>query len=87
MMHANKELFNFKNPPTRSMDLITPQFGLIFWQLIAFLVLLFVLSKYAWKPIMEGLKEREDSIELALKSAQEAKTEMANISARSESVV
>ena len=69
------------------MDLITPQFGLIFWQLIAFLVLLFVLSKYAWKPIMEGLKEREDSIELALKSAQEAKTEMANISANNEKLL
>ncbi len=69
------------------MDLITPQFGLIFWQLIAFSVLLFVLSKYAWKPIMEGLKDREVSIETALKSARDAKTEMENISANNEKLL
>lgn len=58
------------------MDLLTPGVGLIFWQLIGFLLLLFVLGKYAWKPILGTLKEREDSITEALESAEVAKNEM-----------
>ena len=41
------------------MELLTPGIGLIFWQGIIFLLLLFVLTKYAWKPITDSLKERE----------------------------
>ena len=44
------------------MDLITPQLGLLFWQTVLFLLLLFILTKFAWKPIMASLHEREDSI-------------------------
>ncbi len=58
------------------MSLINPGFGLVIWMTIAFLVVLFVLKKYAWKPIMNALKEREDSIEEALRAADRAKEEM-----------
>jgi len=58
------------------MSLINPGFGLIIWMTIALLVVLFVLKKYAWKPIMNALKEREDSIEESLRAADRAKEEM-----------
>lgn len=69
------------------MDLITPGFGLIFWQTIIFLVVLFILGKFAWKPILGALKSREDSIEEALKSAEKAKEEMANLKADNEKLL
>lgn len=55
------------------MDLITPQFGLIFWQTATLLVVLFILGKYAWKPILSVIQEREDNIAFALQAAEEAK--------------
>jgi F-type H+-transporting ATPase subunit b len=58
------------------MSLINPGFGLIIWMTIALLVVLFVLSKYAWKPIMNALKEREESIEESLRAADKARDEM-----------
>ena len=69
------------------MDLITPGFGLIFWQTIIFLVVLFILGKFAWKPILGALKSREDSIEEALLSATKAKEEMANLQADNENLL
>lgn len=69
------------------LNLITPELGLIVWQLIVFLILLFVLGKFAWKPIMNALKEREKSIEEALASAEKAKAEMAKISADNEKLL
>lgn len=58
------------------MSLINPGFGLIIWMTIALLVVLFVLKKYAWKPIMNALKEREGSIEDSLRAADKARDEM-----------
>jgi len=58
------------------MNLVTPGLGLIFWQLITFLVVVFVLSRVAWKPILAMLKEREDSIESALAAATGARAEL-----------
>lgn len=69
------------------MDLITPGTGLIFWQLIGFLGLLFLLIKFAWKPMLEALEEREGSIESALKSAEIARNEMANLKAENEKLL
>ena len=66
------------------MDLITPQLGLLFWQTVLFLLLLFILTKFAWKPIMSGLREREDSIESALRMADQAKIEMQELQAGNE---
>lgn len=66
------------------MELITPQLGLIFWQLVFFLLLVVVLRRYAWKPILSSLKEREQSIEDALEMAQKTRTEMAELKAGNE---
>ena len=69
------------------MDLITPGFGLIFWQTIIFLVVLFILGKFAWKPILGALKSREESIDEALKAAEMAKEEMTNLKADNEKLL
>lgn len=69
------------------MDLITPGSGLIFWQLFGFLGLLFILIKFAWKPMLAALEERESSIENALKSAEKARNEMANLKADNEKLL
>lgn len=63
------------------MDLLTPGTGLIFWQGLIFLLLLILLAKFAWKPIMSSLKIREESIQDALDSAERAKDEMAKLQA------
>ncbi|MTI31926.1 F0F1 ATP synthase subunit B [Xanthovirga aplysinae] len=69
------------------MDLIIPEAGLVIWQTVVFLVVLFVLGKFAWKPILNGLKERESSIENALESAKQAKEEMARLKADNEKLL
>lgn len=61
------------------MDLLLPGQGLIIWQLVIFLGLFFLLAKLAWKPILTSLKEREESIQQALDSAESAKKEMASL--------
>jgi len=58
------------------MELVSPGIGLIFWMTVAFLAVLYILGKYAWKPIMKALKEREMSISDALNAAELAKEEM-----------
>lgn len=69
------------------MDLITPSSGLIFWQLFGFLGLLFILIKFAWKPMLAALEERETSIENSLKAAEQARNEMANLKAENEKLL
>ena len=66
------------------MDLLTPGIGLIFWQTLVFLLLVFVLGKLAWKPILNSLKERDDSIQQALETAERARQEMAMLKADNE---
>ena len=58
------------------MELVTPEIGLIFWTTVVFSLLLVVLKKYAWKPILSAVDERNKSIEDALKAADKAKNEM-----------
>ena len=58
------------------MEIVSPSLGLIFWMTISFAIVLWILSKYAWKPIMKALGEREDSISDALHAADKAKEEM-----------
>ncbi len=58
------------------MELITPGLGLIFWMALPFLILLLILRKFAWKPILKALKDRESSIDDALHAADRAKEEM-----------
>jgi len=69
------------------MDLITPEFGLVFWTLITFLVLVFILRKFAWKPILGAVSEREEGIKDALASAEKARQEMENLQADNERVL
>ncbi len=58
------------------MELVTPSIGLVFWSTLAFGILFFFLGKFAWKPIMKTLQEREDSIDEALKSAEIARLQL-----------
>ena len=57
------------------MDLLSPEPGLIFWTIVTFIVLLFILGKTAWGPIMRGLEEREKRIKDSLDNAETARTE------------
>ena len=50
------------------MDLITPEFGLVFWTAIMFLLLLGILRKFAWKPILGAVSDREEGIKKALEA-------------------
>ena len=63
------------------MDLLIPDIGLLFWMLVVFGLLYFILSKFAWKPITESLKEREDDIQKALDMAEKTRIEMAKLQA------
>lgn len=58
------------------MELVSPGIGLIFWMTLSFAILIWILGKFAWKPIMRSLKEREDSIDEALHAADKAREEM-----------
>ena len=58
------------------MELVTPGLGLIFWMTLSFGIVLFILGKFAWKPILKSLHEREDSIDEALNQANKAREEM-----------
>ncbi len=69
------------------MELLTPSTGLFFWQLIVFVGLFFVLSKFAWRPMLASLKERETSIQQALDSAEKAKLEMASLKTDNEKLL
>lgn len=69
------------------MPIVTPGIGLVFWMFIAFSILLFILGKFAWKPILKMLKEREESIEKALQAAEEAKLEMQKLQANNEQII
>ncbi len=69
------------------MDLVTPGVGLIFWTTIVFLLLVFLLAKFAWKPILGAVKTREEAIENALKSAEKARAEMENLQADNEKLL
>ncbi len=61
--------------------------GLFIWQTIIFLVLLFLLRKYAWKPILSAVEDRNNSIDEALNAAENAKKEMAELSANNEKII
>ncbi len=61
--------------------------GLFFWQLILFVGLVLLLKKFAWKPILNSVNEREEGIKDALASAEEAKKEMQNLNASNEQLL
>lgn len=69
------------------MELVTPGIGLVFWTAVVFVILLVLLSKLAWKPILGAIKQREESIDQALKSAEKAKADMAALQASNEKLL
>jgi F-type H+-transporting ATPase subunit b len=69
------------------MELIKPDYGLIFWMLLSFGILVFLLTKFAWKPILKALKDREQTIEDSLRAAENARKEMANLKADNEKLL
>lgn len=58
------------------MELLTPNWGLVFWMLITFSLLLLVLRRFAWRPILGAIKQREHKIEEALNLAEQTRAEM-----------
>ncbi|WP_303849714.1 F0F1 ATP synthase subunit B [Apibacter mensalis] len=69
------------------MDLLTPSIGLIFWMTISFIVLLIILGKYAWKPILKALENRENSIQKSLDEAKNAREAMAKLTSQNEQIL
>src|ERR1700744_1142378 len=69
------------------MDLVTPNLGLVFWTTLCFAILLFILAKFAWKPILASINEREKSIESALSMAEAAKEEMARLTSENDALL
>ena len=70
-----------------TLSLVEPAFGLVFWMTLSFLTVLFILAKYAWKPILNSLHEREKTIEDALSGAKKAREEIANMKASNEDLM
>ena len=69
------------------MDLVTPGIGLIFWSTLFFLILLFILGKFAWPAILTAVKARNESIRKALDAAVQAKDEMAKLQVDNEKIL
>lgn len=69
------------------MELLTPELGLFIWTLVAFLIVLFVLRKFAWKPILNSLGEREKGIADSIAAADNLKKEMSQMKAENEKVM
>ncbi|QQL50081.1 F0F1 ATP synthase subunit B [Mucilaginibacter ginkgonis] len=69
------------------MELVTPSIGLVFWTLLSFVILLIILRKFAWKPILGAVTERERTIETALLQAESAKEEMARLTNENEQLI
>ena len=58
--------------------------GLFFWQTLIFIALIFLLRKFAWKPILDAINERENGIKNALDSAEKARNQMASLQSENE---
>ena len=69
------------------MELLLPKLGLILWTLIAFGIVFFILAKYAWKPILKSLDQREKNISDSILSAENVKKEMAALKSENEALL
>ncbi len=69
------------------MNLITPDFGLFFWMTISFLILVFILKRFAWKPILNMLQKREKSIDEAIRAAEIARQDMEKLKFNNEQLM
>ena len=69
------------------MGFVTPDYGTIFWMLIIFGIVMLILKKFAWVPILKALKDREKSIADALNSAEKARKEVAGLKASNDQII
>ena len=69
------------------MELVTPAIGLIFWTCVVFTLLILLLRKFAWKPILNAVDKRNQSIDEALKAAEKAKEELASLNVDNEKIL
>lgn len=69
------------------MQLLNPNVGLLIWTLIAFLIVFFILKKFAWKPILTALKERENGIAEAISTADKVRLEMSQLKSENEELL
>lgn len=69
------------------MSLLTPHLGFFVWTLVAFIILFFLLKKFAWKPILKSLGERESKIADAITTAEKVKAEMALMKSENEALL
>ena len=69
------------------MKLLLPEFGLLIWTLVAFLVVFFILKKFAWPAIVKGLADREKSIADSLSTAERVKQEMMQLKSDNEALL
>ena len=69
------------------MELVTPAIGLIFWTTVVFLLLVILLRKVAWKPILNAVDERNNSIKESLLAAEKARNEMSELTSNNEKII
>jgi F-type H+-transporting ATPase subunit b len=69
------------------MDLLLPKLGLIVWTFLAFLIVFYILKKFAWKPILQSLKDRETNIANSLATAERVKLEMTQLKSDNEALL
>ena len=68
-------------------SLLNPDIGLMFWTILIFAILLFILGRFGWKPIIQALKARDESIDKALSEAKSAREEIADLKAENEIIL
>jgi F-type H+-transporting ATPase subunit b len=76
-----------KNNYMDPMSLVTPAIGLMFWTCIIFILLVLVLKKFAWKPILSAVDQRNESISNSLLAAQKARDEIASLTSNNEQII
>lgn len=69
------------------MELLLPKLGMMVWTLIAFGIVFFILAKYAWKPIVGSLQERQNNIDDAILSAEKVRKEMSELKSENEELL
>ena len=69
------------------MELVTPAIGLIFWTTVVFTMLVLLLKKFAWKPILTAVDQRNKSINDSLQQAEKARAEMAELNTNNEKIL
>ncbi|MDG1913265.1 MAG: F0F1 ATP synthase subunit B [Crocinitomix sp.] len=69
------------------MDLVTPAVGQLFWGGLVFIILLILLTKFAWKPILSAVNEREESIQESMDMAIKTKAEMEALQAQNQDLL